>query len=223
VTGVGAGGARPSYLSRLLAQLDQIEQDYAEVLRRSTILNIDPNRRHGGSGVAFIGFAKYGWGPSDAALEAARMDLLKRVRDWGPRYRLLFPHPVKTVSARLDASLDLLESWLVRERRDRAHRLPPSTKEAVTLLAARVEDLRGLSTLLPADEYAVRVAPDTNTLIDNPDLAAHTASLGPRYMGTRAPRRLWRARRPQAIGPHDGPPRGGEEGGPTAQRTSRQW
>jgi len=57
VTGAGASGARPSYLSRMLAELHQLEQDYADVLRRSTILNIDPNR-HGGGGVAFIGFAK---------------------------------------------------------------------------------------------------------------------------------------------------------------------
>lgn len=152
----------------MLAELDQLEQDYADVLRRSTILNIDPNGR-----VAFVGFPIYGWGPSDSALEAGRMDLLRRLRDWGPRYRLLFPHPVKTVTARLDSGLRLLETWLLRKGRDLS--LPASTEHAVAALAVSVEDLRGLSELLPADEYAVRLAPDTNTLIDNPDLAAHTA------------------------------------------------
>jgi predicted ribonuclease YlaK len=49
-------------------------------------------------------------------------------------------------------------------------------------LAESVKDLRGLSKLLPPDDYARRLTPDTNTLIDNPDLAAHTAALGPRYM-----------------------------------------
>lgn len=179
MTGAGASGAQPNYLSRMLTELDQLEQDYADVLRRSTILNIDPNR-HGGGDVAFIGFAKYGWGPSDAPLEVARMDLLRGVRDWGPRYRLLFPHPVKTVSVRLDASLGRLETWLLREGKD--HSVPAGTEQAVAARAARVEDLRGLSALLPADKYAVRLAPDTNTLIDNPDLAAHTGALGPRYM-----------------------------------------
>lgn len=180
MTGAGASGARPSYLSTMLAELDQLEQDYADVLRRSSILNIDPNRHGGGGGVAFLGFPKYGWGPSDAALEAAGMDLLRRVRDWGPRYRLLFPHPVNTVSARLDASLRRLETWLLREGGD--HSVPASTEQAVAALASSVEDLRSLSALLPADEYAIRLAPDTNTLIDNPDLAAHTTELGPRYM-----------------------------------------
>ena len=35
---------------------------------------------------------------------------------------------------------------------------------------------------IPPDEYAVRLAVDTNTLIDNPDLAAHVGTLGKRYM-----------------------------------------
>src|SRR5439155_3783896 len=36
--------------------------------------------------------------------------------------------------------------------------------------------------LLPKDEYAARLTVDTNTLIDNPDLAAHTGTIGRRYM-----------------------------------------
>lgn len=178
VIAMEVSGAPPSYLSKMLAELDQIEVDYAGVLRRSTILNIDPNR-HGG-GIMFLGYTVYAWGPSDAALEVASMDLLRRVRDWGPRYRLLFPHPVKTVSLRLDADLGLLEAWVLREGKD--HSVPESVEQAVAALGASVEDLRGLSALLPADEYVIRLAPDTNTLIDNPDLAAHTAELGPRYM-----------------------------------------
>jgi hypothetical protein len=33
------------------------------------------------------------WAESDPGLEAARMELLRLVRDWEPRFRLLFPHP----------------------------------------------------------------------------------------------------------------------------------
>lgn len=178
MTSPGAGAARSSYLSKMLTELDRLEQDYVDVLNRSTILNIDPNR--GGGGVAFFGVAKYGWGASDPALESSRMELLRRLRDWGPRYRLLFPHPVKTVSTRLDGSLERMEAWLLRESRDKS--VPATTDRAVAALVASVEDLRRLSDLLPVDEYAVRLTPDTNTLVDNPDLAAHTAALGPRYM-----------------------------------------
>jgi hypothetical protein len=43
----------------------------------------------------FIGFAEWGWVDSDPVLEAPRMALLRRVRDWEPRFRLMFPHPTR--------------------------------------------------------------------------------------------------------------------------------
>ncbi|WP_329259564.1 PIN domain-containing protein [Actinoallomurus sp. NBC_01490] len=43
-------------------------------------------------------------------------------------------------------------------------------------------NLRSLTALLPSDEYDQRLVVDTNTLIDNPDLGIHKATLGPRYM-----------------------------------------
>ncbi len=67
-------------------------------------------------------------------------------------------------------------------REDGDHTVPHSVGEAQRLVAEAVADLRALAELLPPDDYAIRLVPDTNTLIDNPDLAAHTASLGPRYM-----------------------------------------
>lgn len=167
-------------MSKMLAELGQIERDFAGVIKRSTIRNIDRNRGGRGSGIAFVGYPTHGWGPSDAALEADRMELLRRVRDWGPRYRLLFPHPVPTVSARLDAGLKLLEAWGVRRNGDRS--VPETPERAAAVLALTVQDLSGLAALLPADDYGVRLTPDTNSLIDNPDLAAHTAELGPRYV-----------------------------------------
>lgn len=108
------------------------------------------------------------------------MALLRRVRDWAPRFRLLFPHPTPTVSGRLDNSLGQLERWLVREHGD--HSVPRTLDEAARSLEAALADLRGLAGLVPADDYPVRLVPDTNTLIDNPDLAAYTTELGGRYM-----------------------------------------
>ena len=48
--------------------------------------------------------------------------------------------------------------------------------------AQAIADLRPLTDLLPHDEWPLRLVGDTNTLIDNPDLAAHTPTLGLRYM-----------------------------------------
>ena len=164
----------PSYLARLLAELDEIHAGYAKVLSASAIRNIDPGR-------GYIGFPSWGWAESDAGLEASRMALLRLVRGWEPRFRLLFPHPTPTVSKRLDEHLGRLERWLVRKT-GRGHSIPPTIDMAAEQIDATVADLRELARLLPPDEYAVRLAVDTNTLIDNPDLAVHVGTLGRRYM-----------------------------------------
>jgi hypothetical protein len=91
------------YLDRLLAELDTIEQRYHEVLDASAIVDVGLNGRS--SDVIFVGFAEWRWAPSDPHGESMRMDLLAKVRDWGPRYRLLFPHPIPTVAERLDGGL----------------------------------------------------------------------------------------------------------------------
>src|SRR5216683_6284876 len=163
----------PSYLTRLLAELDQIHADYAELLSASAIRNIDPGPR-------FIGFPSWGWADSSAGLEASRMALLRLVRGWEPRFRMLFPHATPTVSERLDEHLGRLERWLVRKPGE--HGIPSTIGKAAEQISADVADLRELARLLPPDEHAVRLAVDTNTLIGNPDLAAHVGMLGRRYM-----------------------------------------
>ncbi|WP_206025364.1 PIN domain-containing protein [Micromonospora zingiberis] len=165
-----------TYVERLLADLDVIHDEYGQILERSAIVNVDPNRHGGG---IFVGYARWGWVKSDAALETSRMALLRKVRDWEPRFRLLFPHATPTVAERLDRAIGRFERWLVREPDTT---VPATVDKAAEMLAADVADLRALAGLLPADEYAVRLVVDTNTLIDNPDLAAHVPTLGRRYM-----------------------------------------
>lgn len=169
----------PSYLDRLMADLDALADDYAEVLNYSTVVDIDPDP-DGRYGIIVVGLPLWAWGSSDSPLEAERMRLLGRIRDWAPRLRLLFPHPVPEVADRLDKGLDRLDAWLLRQRGD--HTVPSTTEAAHSQLSATVGDLRGLSALLPADAHPVRLAPDTNALIDEPDLAAYRPVLGPRYM-----------------------------------------
>lgn len=175
------GGVKlPSYLDQLLAELDAIHASYAEILATSAIVNIDPNRKYRGSGMFFINAATWGWVESNAALETSRMALLRRIRDWGPCFRLLFRHPTPTVSERLDEHLGLLERWLVREYGE--HGIPSTVDKATKMVEVAVAELRGLAELLPTDKYATRLIVDTNTLIDNPDLAVHVGTLGPKYM-----------------------------------------
>lgn len=168
-----------SYIERLLIELGDIHTGYTEILGLSGIANIDPSRDARNSGIVFVGSPTWGWTKSDPPLETARMALLRRVRSWAPRYRLLFPHPTPTVSDRLDKHIDHLERWLVRPRDGS---IPPTVPQAIETVNATVADLRALAEYLPDDEYAVRLTVDTNTLIDNPDLTAHVGALGQKYM-----------------------------------------
>jgi hypothetical protein len=169
---------RRTYVENLLGELDAIEASYTNILASSSIRNVDPNRR--GSRIIHVGFAKWSWAPSDNELEAARMTLLRRVRDWERRFRLLFPHPTPKVAERLDKRMGRLERWLVRS--DAEHDIPPTIDEAQEKLRKTVADLRSLTDLLPPDDYHVRLVVDTNALIDNPDLAAYRGVLGGKYV-----------------------------------------
>ncbi|WP_327411188.1 PIN domain-containing protein (plasmid) [Streptomyces sp. NBC_01281] len=169
--------APPTYIDRLLADLDLIETDFVAILADSQIQNVDPNRR--ASGYVFVGAAKWGWVPSSPELEARRMKLLGRVRDFEPLLRLLFPHPTPEVTERLDENLALLQRWLERPR-DTS--IPATIDRATDMVKATVTVLRQLSELLPKDAWAVRVAIDTNLLLDDPDVAIYTPLLGNRYM-----------------------------------------
>jgi hypothetical protein len=99
-----------TYLGRLLTELDQLQQGYVDVLADSTIENVNPNR--GGGGIVFAGFAEWEWGKSNNSLESRRMGLIQTVRDWEPRFRLLFRNPTPVVSERLDDELSRLRDGL---------------------------------------------------------------------------------------------------------------
>ena len=78
-----------TYLSRLLTELEKIREALGAVLEASTIQNIDlkppqPSRH-------ICRLRAVGVGISDNTLERARMALLCRIRDWGPRFRMLYP------------------------------------------------------------------------------------------------------------------------------------
>ncbi|KPI33409.1 hypothetical protein OV450_6606 [Actinobacteria bacterium OV450] len=166
----------PTYLDRLRSDLELIEEDYVRILADSEIRNINPNR---GSDMTFVAATKWGWVPSSLELEASRMELLGRLRQWEPLLRLLFPHPTPEVTKRLDVNLGLLVRWLERPR-DRT--IPSSTEVATERIRDAVATLRQLGDLLPADPWAVRLVVDTNVLLDDPDVTIFTSLFGKRYM-----------------------------------------
>ncbi|MFD7646042.1 PIN domain-containing protein [Streptomyces albidoflavus] len=169
--------APPTYLDRLRSDLDLMEADFLQVLADSQIRNVDPNRHS--NGIVHFGAPKWGWVPSSPELEARRMELLGRVREWEPLFRLLFPHPTPEVTKRLDKSLALLQRWLERPRDTT---IPATIEGAADKIKEAAAALRKLGELLPEDEWPVRVTVDTNMLLDDPDVALYTSVLGKRYM-----------------------------------------
>jgi rRNA-processing protein FCF1 len=166
-------GQTTCYRDTLLANVDEIESEFTHVLDRSSIqaANLPSN---------FIGFARHRWAPSNDELTAARMATLRNLRDFEPRFRLLFPHPTPEVAERLDTGLSHLYRWLDRDTDD--HSIPATVQAAQTKIAEAIEDLRSLTRLLPDDDWPTRLVVDTNALLDDPDLAIYATTLGQRYM-----------------------------------------
>lgn len=162
-----------SYRDRLLRDLDVLGEQCQAMLDSSRI-----GAHNWDSG--FIGFPHFYWLESDPNLQARRMVLLGMVKDLEPRVRLLFPHPTPEVRGALKESFGLLRRWAKRASGD--HSIPGSIELAKAAAAKAVHDLKRLGDLLPPDDWPSRLVVDTNTLIDNPDLAAHTSTIGSRYM-----------------------------------------
>src|SRR5512146_1183743 len=79
-----------SFRERLSTDLDSIETDLHALVETSRIINVDPNR-HGDSSIAFVGFAKWGWAPSDDEQLRRRRDLSLAYDRWWQRFETLFP------------------------------------------------------------------------------------------------------------------------------------
>lgn len=170
---------RTTYAENLISELDEIADAYKAILASSRINYVNPNRA--GSHLTFVGAADYGWAASSPELQSSRMELLGKIRSWGPRFRLLFPHPIPSVEKRIKKRLAHLERWVVRPGGN-DHSIPSTVDEAQRRLAEAFEDIRALFALLPEDAYPTRLIVDTNALIDNPNVAAYTNDLGPKYM-----------------------------------------
>jgi rRNA-processing protein FCF1 len=167
----------PTYVDQMLAELTDIETAYASILDNSQV-----RERQLDFGDVQVFGHPWAWVPSTPEAEASRMELLRQVRDWAPRFRLLFPHPTPAVQRRMDDGIRLLEDWLVREGRVK-NRAPKDITGAVTRLQETAAALRELVQLLPQNDWPVRLVVDTNALMDDPDVTVYQDAVdSPRYM-----------------------------------------
>lgn len=165
-----------SYLERLRAELDEISDGFRNIIRGSTIRNVNPNRP--GDSVIFIGAADWGWGPSDAEATAARMQLLEQYRAWFVRLALLFRHPTPDVATKLKDTNEFVESWLLR---------PDAWDWSIPSTVAKAEELgdKRIAVFIELLDLAahsggadLRVVPDTSALMRNPDLGSYQRAFG---------------------------------------------
>lgn len=144
------------------------------LIDRSTIRNVNPNTDD--SPVVFIGAADWGWAPSDADTTAAQMRLSARYSAWFDRFKLLFPHPTPDVAAKIKDVDEFVRRWTARP--DAWDYTVPSTIELAKQRAAAefttFDQLLEIAAKSGSD--TLRLIPDTNALIRNPDLASYARS-----------------------------------------------
>lgn len=160
-----------SYLDRLRAELHEIRSDMDALLDASTIRNVNPNTAD--SSVVFVGAADWGWGPSDAAMSASQMRLAARYHAWFDRFRLLFTHATPAVASDMKEVDEFVRRWT--ERPDTWDHSIPRTIDAAKQVAAKqfeiFDHLLDIASRSGSD--TLRLVPDTNALIRNPDLASY--------------------------------------------------
>ena len=166
--------SRPSFSERLAASLDELEQRYADILDRSAIRNVDPNRLYPNSG-AFIGFPSWGWEP-DETLVPDRTHLLAAVNDRYALFRLLHRSALPETEKRINDAMELIRGWLAREGGD--YSIPSTIDRAREKVTDTFAELRALVVLGTHGPAGVIAVPDTNVLISDPDVATYATALG---------------------------------------------
>jgi rRNA maturation endonuclease Nob1 len=163
-----------SYLDRLRAELADIRAEMDALLDASTIRNVNPNTSD--SAVVFVGAADWGWGPSDPALSVSQMRLAARYHAWFDRFGLLFTHPTPDVASDIKEVDEFVRRWTERPG-TWDHSIPRTIDAAKQVAAKQFETFdRLLDIASRAGSDTLRLVPDTNAFIRNPDLASYACT-----------------------------------------------
>lgn len=162
-----------SFAGRLMTSLDDLEARYLDLLDRSAIRNVDPNR--GGSNVFFVGASKWGWSP-DAGLTVERTHLAAELDEWLSLFRLLHRDALPETDKRIGKSSKLLRRWLLRDGRDTS--IPPTVEQARDKAISAFTELRALIDMHVSSSTGLIAVPDTNALLRFPDVADYREVLG---------------------------------------------
>lgn len=157
--------------------LDEIETLMMDLLDGSRIVNVDPNK--GQSDVVFVGAAIWGWAKSDDAQTRMQMRGIEAYGRWFTRFRLLFRTPTPAVNHSIKTCNEFISRWFERGHND--HSIPSGVPAAKDHAREQFQEFRSVLAIAcseAAGPTAVIAVPDTNALIDNPNLAAYGSRLG---------------------------------------------
>lgn len=162
-----------SFAGRLAKSLGDLEARYLDLLDRSAIRNVDPNRR--GGGVFFVGASKWGWVP-DPELTYERTQFAAEFDEWFSLFKLLHSAALPETEKRIGKSSALLGRWLLRDGRDTS--IPPNIRQARDKVADAFADLRELIDMCASGPTGLVAVPDTNALLRLPDVTQYRAAVG---------------------------------------------
>lgn len=161
-----------SFAGRLITSLDDLEARYLDLLARSAIRNVDPNR--GASGIVFVGASKWGWAP-DAGLTVERTHLAAELDEWLSLFKLLHRDALPETEKRIGYAAKLLRRWLLRNGRDTS--IPPTVEQARDKAANAFMELCELINIHTNNATGILAVPDTNALLYLPDVADYRGVL----------------------------------------------
>ena len=164
---------RRSFSARLLDELDELRSSVDDLVRRSAIHNVDPNSP--GSGVVFIGAAKWGW-VRDESMLGERTRLLARFEDWVALFRLIQRDALASTARRIDPPVDRIRRWIEADGGD--INLPATIDGAAKMADDAFDELSALVKLATHGSHRVIAIPDTNCLLRQPDVAQYGEAIG---------------------------------------------
>jgi hypothetical protein len=166
---------------RLREELEVLAKLSDELLAVSSIR--DDRNINEGSRVVFV-VPSFAWAPPTTDLRRLQMILVPRFDRWVERCRLIFTNAPEELRENLDGEIAHIREWLARDNAlggwGSGWDIPSSIEEAKVKQAGRFSAVRELlEVVVPHDAVARAIGlPDTNALIDAPDLELYAAALG---------------------------------------------
>lgn len=165
-----------AFAARLREELTALEQRLLELLDASQIEYVNPNSPN--SGVVFLDAADWGWAGSDPHQTRLRLELRGSYSEWFTSFQSLVPNAPVDLQREIDEADGLIRRWLERDGTfDRS--VPQSIEAAKDRLRKEVARLVAVVNVVGGNGAgSVIVIPDTNALIDWPEVEQYDEVLG---------------------------------------------